>query len=152
MDFLTLDFETYYSKEYGLNKLTTEEYIRDPRFEVIGVAVKREGEALSSSGAAAPRWFSGSKKQTAKFLAQFDWANSVVVAHNAMFDMAILNWHFGIKPKKIIDTLAMSRAIHSIEVGGSLAALSEYYKLGQKGTEVQDALGKKRLEIGRAHV
>jgi len=43
MDFLTLDFETYYSKEYGLNKLTTEEYIRDPRFEVIGVAVKYRG-------------------------------------------------------------------------------------------------------------
>ena len=147
MNFLTLDFETYYSKDYGLKKFTTEEYIRDPRFEVIGVAVKCEGEGLSSSGAAAPRWFSGTKNQIKKFLSEFDWANSVAVAHNAIFDMAILNWHFGIKPKRIIDTLAMSRAIHSIEVGGSLAALSEYYKLGQKGTEVQDALGKKRLDF-----
>ena len=33
---IIIDFETYYSKEYGLNKLTTEEYIRDERFEVIG--------------------------------------------------------------------------------------------------------------------
>jgi len=146
MNFLTLDFETYYSKEYGLNRLTTEEYIRDSRFEVIGVAVKA-GQELSSREAAAPLWFSGSKKQTAKFLAQFDWSNCTAVAHNAMFDMAILNWHFGIKPKKIIDTLGMSRAIHSIEVGGSLSALSEYYKLGEKGTEVQDALGKKRLDF-----
>ena len=64
-----------------------------------------------------------------------------------MFDMAILNWHFGIKPAKIVDTLGMSRAIHSIEVGGSLAALSEYYELGRKGTEVHDAIGKKRLDF-----
>ena len=142
MNFLTLDFETYYSKDYGLKKFTTEEYIRDPRFEVIGVAVKSEGEELSSSGAAAPRWFSGSKKQTKEFLSQFDWSNSIALAHNAMFDMAILNWHF-----EIVDTPSMARAIHSIEVGGSLAALSEYYELGQKGTEVQDALGKKRLDF-----
>jgi len=147
MNILTIDFETYYTKEYGLNKLTTEEYIRDPRFEVIGVAVKNFGQELSSRKARAPVWFSGSKKQIAKFLAQFDWDNSIAVAHNAMFDMAILNWHFGIKPAKIVDTLGMSRAIHSIEVGGSLAALSEYYELGRKGTEVHDAIGKKRLDF-----
>ena len=147
MDILTIDFETYYAKDYGLRKLTTEEYIRDPRFEVIGVAIKKIGAELSSGNANAPVWFSGSKKQTAKFLAQFDWGNSIVLAHNAMFDMSILNWHFGIKPKKIADTLAMARAIHSIEVGGSLAALSEYYELGAKGTEVHAAIGKKRLDF-----
>ena len=147
MDILTIDFETYYAKDYGLRKLTTEEYIRDPRFEVIGVAIKKIGAELSSGNANAPVWFSGSKKQTAKFLAQFDWDNSIALAHNAMFDMSILNWHFGIKPKKIADTLAMARAIHSIEVGGSLAALSEYYELGAKGTEVHDAIGKKRLDF-----
>jgi DNA polymerase I-like protein with 3'-5' exonuclease and polymerase domains len=147
MNILTLDFETFYAKDFSLSKLTTEEYIRDPRFEVVGVAVKCEGQELSSSRAKAPLWFSGSKKQTAKFLAQFDWDNSLVIAHNAMFDMAILNWHFGIKPKKIADTLSMARAIHSIEVGGSLAALSEYYGLGKKGTEIHNALGKKRLDF-----
>ena len=100
MDILTIDFETYYAKDYGLRKLTTEEYIRDPRFEVIGVAIKKIGAELSSGNANAPVWFSGSKKQTAKFLAQFDWGNSIALAHNAMFDMSILNWHFGIKPRK----------------------------------------------------
>ena len=34
---ITIDFETYYDKEYSLSKLTTEEYIRDKKFEVIGV-------------------------------------------------------------------------------------------------------------------
>ena len=40
MDMVTIDFETYYSKDYSLSKMTTEAYIRDERFEVIGVAVK----------------------------------------------------------------------------------------------------------------
>ena len=81
MDILTIDFETYYAKDYGLRKLTTEEYIRDPRFEVIGVAIKKIGAELSSGNANAPVWFSGSKKQTAKFLAQFDWGNSIALVY-----------------------------------------------------------------------
>ena len=151
MEILTLDFETYYSKDYSLSKLTTEEYVRDSRFEVIGVAVKKssfaKGRNYHHRDATGPMWCTGSKKQIAKFLSQFDWSNSVAVAHNAMFDMAILNWHFGIKPKKIADTLSMSRALHAIEVSHGLAALSEYYALGKKGTEVHDAIGKKRLDF-----
>jgi DNA polymerase len=54
---------------------------------------------------------------------------------------------FNIRPKKIADTLSMARAIHTVEVGGSLAALSEYYQLGEKGTEVHSAIGKRRLDF-----
>lgn len=139
MNILYVDFETYYSKEFGFSKLTTEEYIRDPRFEVIGVAVQRNKEA--------PVWFSGTHDATAAFLRTFDWEDSIAVAHNAKFDMAILSWCFDIRPYKIADTLSMARAKHSTEVGGSLAALSEHYGLGVKGTEVLDALGKRRLDF-----
>ena len=38
VNFITLDFETYYDRQYSLRKLTTEEYVRDERFEVIGLA------------------------------------------------------------------------------------------------------------------
>jgi hypothetical protein len=41
----------------------------------------------------------------------------------------------------------MARAIHTIEVGGSLAALATYYNLGVKGTEVVNALGKRRIDF-----
>lgn len=44
MDLITLDMETYYDRQYSLSKLTTEEYIRDPRFSVIGVSTKINDE------------------------------------------------------------------------------------------------------------
>jgi DNA polymerase len=139
MQILTLDFETFYDRDFSLSKMTTEEYVRSELFETIGVAVQL--------GTYKPEWFSGTHKEIKKFLQQFDWDNSVVIAHNAMFDMAILSWRYGIRPKKIADTLSMARAIHGTEVGGSLAALATYYGLGEKGTEVVNALGKRRIDF-----
>jgi DNA polymerase len=140
MSILTLDFETYYtSTDLGFKTQTTEEYIRDPRFEVIGVSVQ--------VGSGKPVWFSGTHKQIKVWLNQFDWANSMALAHNALFDMAILNWHFDIRPKAIADTLSMARAVHGTEVGNSLAKLATHYKLGVKGTEVVNALNLKRLDF-----
>ena len=139
MTFLTIDFETYYDRDYSLSKITTEEYVRDPRFEAIGVAVKvDDGET---------QWFSGTAKQTKAWLDRFDWTNSIAIAHNAMFDMAIMNWRFDIRPKRIIDTLSMLRAIDGPDAGNSLAKAAERYGLGVKGTEVVNALGKRRLDF-----
>ena len=45
MDLITLDFETYYDKDFSLRKMTMESYIRDPRFEVVGVGVKVNNNA-----------------------------------------------------------------------------------------------------------
>ena len=78
MNILTIDFETYYSREFSLTKVTTEEYIRSPQFEAIGVAVQvDDGE---------PEWFSGDGESMHQFLTRFDWANSLALAHNATFD------------------------------------------------------------------
>ena len=139
MQIINVDFETFYDKAFSLSKMTTEEYIRDELFEVIGVAVKvDDGET---------QWFSGTKKKTSEWLDQFPWDNSVAIAHNAMFDMAILNWHFDIRPKRIADTLSMARAIDGPDAGNSLAKLAERHGLGVKGNEVVNALGKGRLDF-----
>lgn len=139
MDVLTLDFETYYSKEYSLSKITTEEYIRDPRFQIIGVGVKVNAEKT--------QWFSGTHGAIKEFLAQFNWANSAVLAHNMMFDGAILSWRLGIRPKVLFDTLCMARAIHGVEKSASLKALAQAYDVGAKGTEVLDAKDKRRADF-----
>lgn len=139
MNIICIDFETYYDKDFSLTKLTTEEYIRSPMFETIGVAVMING--------AAPKWFSGTKADTKAFLDSFELDKHLVVAHNAMFDMAILNFQYDIRPKGIADTLSMARALHGTEVGGSLKVLAEHYNLGVKGTEVNDAKGKRRIDF-----
>ena len=139
MNIITIDFETFYDRHFSLSKMTTEEYIRDELFEVIGVAVKvDDGET---------QWFSGPYQQTKKWLDQFPWDNTVAVAHNAMFDAAILNWHFDIRPKRIVDTLSMLRALDGPDAGNSLAKAAERYGLGVKGDEVVNALGKGRLDF-----
>ena len=129
MNIITIDFESAYGGDLGFAKQTTEEYVRDPRFEVIGVAVQvNDGE---------PEWFSGSMAETATFLKQFDWANSLALAHNAMFDGFIMSDRFGIHPKGWLDTLSMGRALHGTNVGGSLAVLAEHYGIGVKGEQVK---------------
>ena len=136
---ITIDFETYYDKEYSLSKLTTEEYIRDKKFEVIGVGLKVNDEETE--------WFSGGREETKEWLSQFDWDNAFVLAHNNMFDGAILSWYFNIHPKVLFDTLCMARAINGVYSSVSLANLSKQYGLGEKGTEVLDALGKRRSDF-----
>lgn len=139
MNILTIDFETYYDQAYSLTKLTTEEYIRDDRFEVIGVAVQINDEA--------PHWFSGTHEETKTWLQKFDWDNSFGLAHNALFDSAILSWVFGIRPMAWLDTLSMARATDGLEAGNSLAKLVARYDLGVKGTEVVDAKGKRLADF-----
>lgn len=140
MNIITIDFETYYNdKGLGFRTQTTEEYVRDPLFEVIGVAVQvGDGE---------PVWFSGTRNQIKVWFKQFDWKNSLVLAHNTLFDGAILAWHFKVKPMGWLDTLSMARALHGVEVGGSLAKLATRYNIGEKGTEVAAAINKNRLDF-----
>jgi DNA polymerase I-like protein with 3'-5' exonuclease and polymerase domains len=139
MNLITLDFETYYDKDYSLRKITTEAYVRHPMFEVIGVGIKLNNQETE--------WASGTRKQVTEYLSKFPWNDSMVVAHNAMFDGAILNWHYGISPKVYMDTLCISRAVHGVETSSSLKALSERYGIGEKGDEVLNTLGKRRIQF-----
>ena len=139
MRLITIDFETFYDQDFSLSKITTEEYVRSPQFEVIGVGVKVDNEPT--------QWASGPRKELGQWLKQFPFAESMVLAHNTMFDGAILKWHFGIDAKIWADTLCMARAIHGVEVGGSLKALAERYQVGAKGDEIIHAKGKRRLDF-----
>lgn len=139
MDIVTIDFETYYGDEYTLSKMTTEAYVRDPRFEVIGVGIKVNNYPTD--------WFSGTHAQTKKFLHGLDYTNKAILCHKTAFDGAILSWHFGVKPKLWLDTLSMARPLHNVTVGGSLAKLAAYYGLNAKGDEVVAAKGKRREDF-----
>lgn len=135
---ITIDFETYYDKEYGLKKFTTEEYIRDERFEVIGVAVKDKGVT---------KWVSGDYDTIKSFLYSYNMHEHFVLGHNMRFDASILSWIFDIHPLGLFDTMSMAQILHGLTESVSLANLSKLYNLGEKGTEVLDALGKRRLDF-----
>lgn len=145
MPVLAIDFESRYDKkDYSLSKQTTEAYIRDPRFEVIGVSVKVDDEPA--------HWFSGTKSATKKWLDQFPWKTSFALAHNMHFDGAILAWHFDITPRGYFDTLSMANALHGINKSVSLKSLAEQYGLQAKGTEVEEASGKTRADFNAAEL
>jgi DNA polymerase len=142
LNLITIDFETFYDVGFSLSNLTTEEYIRDPKFQVVGFAVKVDDGKT--------KWYSGSHEELKAELDKIDWDNSLLVCHNMLFDGAILSFIYNITPKIYLDTLCMARAIHGTNAGGSLAYLSKHYNLGEKGTEVLDAKGK-RLEDFQPH-
>jgi DNA polymerase I-like protein with 3'-5' exonuclease and polymerase domains len=135
---ITIDFETYYDKEYGLKKFTTEEYIRSEQFETIGVAVKADGVTS---------WCTGTHKEIKAFLDGYNMHEHFVLGHNMRFDAAILSWIFDIHPLGLFDTMSMAQILHGLTESVSLANLSKLYNLGEKGTEVLDALGKHRLDF-----
>lgn len=133
MKTLVVDFETRWdSKEYTLSKLTTEEYIRSPKFKAFGLGWK---------------WFGEDKKEWVThddipaWVSSIDWENTNVLAHNAQFDVSILAWVYGARPKFILDSLSMARALRGVEVGNSLATLAEEFGLPPKGQAVHSTNG-----------
>ena len=131
---VTLDFETYYEKKgYSLAELTTQQYVNDPRFQIIGVAASVNG--------AEPTWHSSeSNLDTREFLDLYrlEEPGTITVAHNAMFDGAILEWQLKIKPWMYFCTMMGSRPTVAPFTGRmSLKEVSKYLDLGLKGTEVQ---------------
>ena len=131
---LTIDFETHWdSKEYTLSKMTTEEYIRDPRFLAFGACIHDFGTDLRT------QWYRGDELH--RVLSTYDWRRTAVLAHNAQFDVSILSWRYGVEPAFIFDTLSMARALRGVEVGNSLAKLASDFSLPPKGKALHSTDG-----------
>ena len=142
MNLITLDFETMYSDTYTLSKMTTEEYIRDPRFETIMCGFKVNQE--KSYWVDAP--------DVARELDRLDIRNNGVLCHHAHFDGLILSHVYKQYPKAWFDTLSMARAALGQKVPMGLAKLAERFGIGKKGTEVEDARGKHRRDFSGSQI
>ena len=131
---LTIDFETRWDKaDYTLSKMTTEEYIRDIKFLAFGACIHEYGTDRPT------QWYGGDELH--RILSTYDWARTAVLAHNAQFDIAILEWVYGVHPCFIFDTLSMARALRGVEVGNSLAKLATAFGLPPKGRAVYSTDG-----------
>jgi len=131
---LTIDFETRWDKkDYTLSKMTTEEYIRDDRFIAFGACVHEYGSDDPIE------WYSGS--ELPELFSNINWERTAVLAHNAQFDIAILEWVYSCRPAFIFDSLSMGRALRGVEVGNSLAKLASDFGLPPKGNAVHSTDG-----------
>lgn len=133
---LTLDFETYWSKEYTLSKLTPEQYVHDSRFEVIGFGLKQDNKPA--------RWWSGSDAELRNALEKLRPVieRSAVLMHNAIFDGTVLAMHYGIIPGMYVDSMFMARPWVTPYTGrASLASVVQHLGLPAKGTQLQTYQG-----------
>jgi len=137
---VALDFETFYDREYSLSKLTTPEYILDPRFEPIGMALSVNGSPAT--------WFSGDPNYLNRVLSKIPWTKTRLIAHNAIFDGSILEWVFSYKPAQFFCTMMGSRPYVAPYTGSmSLAKVSDYLGIGAKGSEVHNYAGYRRVDF-----
>jgi hypothetical protein len=119
---LTIDFETFWTSDYTLSKLSTEEYIRDPRFKTHMVGIKNgDNPTVIVPGHQAQAVFS-----------KIDWSDTAVLCQHAHFDGLILSYHYGVKPAFWLDTLSMFRAIYPAE-SAALSNQVEVLGLPAKG-------------------
>ena len=140
MDILTVDMETHYARDYSLSKMQTDAYVKDDRFEIVGVSIIKNDEPA--------QWFSGDELETIGWMrGNFDWENSAVRCHNTLFDGFILTQRCGIKPKLWMDTLAQGRMLLPYLTSHSLANLAKQFNLPDKGTEVVTAMGLRRKDF-----
>src|SRR5215831_893134 len=136
MKLYILDGESYYDREYNLRRLDPASYILDPRFELIGIAVKEPGTAAY--------WVEG--PNAAAFFASLDPNDTMTASHYALFDNCIWSYRYGFVPRLMVDTLGVSRAVLSLK-NNSLASVAEHLGLGAKGKEIHQAIGMRLAEL-----
>jgi hypothetical protein len=138
VDIVTLDFETHWSKEYSLSKMSPLSYVRDKRFQLISCAVKvNDGPTVVHFGERAIR----------AALEAVDLSTKAVLSHNnSAFDSYVLTYHLSMRPRMWLCTLAMARPVHAKVRGLALSSLVQFYGLGIKDQAILHSTQGKRLE------
>src|SRR5580765_1038169 len=118
---VVIDFETFYTDEYSLRKMTPAEYVMDPRFVCNGAAVKLDERPT--------RWLDPEQlPQLFKLLPP----DSMMISHNTLFDGLISSWIYGWRPRLYVDTMGMARAGLTRLRKYSLAAICKHLELPDK--------------------
>jgi len=131
------DIESTFSNEHTLRKLSIEEYIRHPKFELIGLGIKNTETGWKSflTGNDVGHWLK-------------EHRHIGFIAHHAQFDLFALSHLFDYQPSFIFDTLSMSRALYQHLPSHSLDKLVAHFNLGTpKTVPYNEFRGKTLAEI-----
>lgn len=143
---IPLDFESYYSNALGytLSKMLTVDYVTDPRYQTIGMA-------LSWSLGAAPHWFVGEHLIHECFnnmrRMQERGQKVVIAAHNAKFDATIASLRYGFYPDLIIDTMSLARTLGLAVAGESISLANLRDRIVARWPELTAQLPPKGHEV-----
>jgi len=118
--------------------MTTESYLRDPRFRAHGAAIKLGPETPAI-------WYT--HEQLVEGFSKVDWSQTAVLHHHAAFDAAILSWHYNVHPRFIFDTLSMARHNLGNHLGVSLDAVRKHFGIAPKITPYHLFKGKRWEEM-----
>lgn len=119
-----IDFESFWSNDHTLSKMSPTEYVMHPDTEIISVAIK-VGDA--------PTDVIFGESEIKRHLDALDWSTKMAIGHNMSgFDAMIMAWRFGIHPKMWGCTAAMGRSRYAKTSGVSLKNLSRELGVGAK--------------------
>ena len=141
MQFVVLDFESFFSNDYTLSKMTTEAYIRDPRFQAHGAAIKWSKDH-------AAKWYD--EPALRYVLSQEDWSDVFLICHHAHFDGLILSHHYGVCPAMYGCTLSMARLLLGNHISVSLDSVRAQFGLPAKRTPYNLFRGKRWGELDQS--
>lgn len=127
------DFETYYDSDYTLKKLTTEAYVRDPRFESICFC----GYFPYTKPVRFVNLFGHDNIK--RWMDEQDWSRIDFVAHHCQFDGLILSHHYNVYPRQLGCTLSMARTQSRERIGSALSLQKLSEKLGKQPKTVNYA-------------
>lgn len=136
-----MDFETYFDSDFTLSKMSTESYIRDPRFKAHGAAIKWSENTSA-------QWYD--ERQLRYILTQHDWSDTFLIHHHAQFDGLILSHHYDVHPKMFGCTLSMARLLLGNHLSVGLDSLAKNFGLAGKTIDYFSFKGKYWNEMSQA--
>ncbi|KKL49676.1 hypothetical protein LCGC14_2313150, partial [marine sediment metagenome] len=135
-DFVVIDFETYFDKEYSLSKMNIWAYITDERYQTIGCGFKFS-YVPDDHYEVPDSWFVWANELSEYFETLRKYygqhlENITIVMQNAPFDALILQEKFNISPKYIIDLKYLDAHFDSRR-SHRLKDMAKRHKLQDKG-------------------
>lgn len=142
MRITTVDFETHFSQDYSLSKMSPLEYVMDARFELISCAIKVDDYPTDV-------FFGEADIRRAFASIESTLAGGLLIGHNLSgFDAYVAAYRLGLRPRMWGCTMAMARPLHAKTCGLSLAKLVEHYGLGVKdNTALINTRGKRLADF-----
>ena len=127
LDVVVIDYESYYNGDFTLTKLSTIEYVKDKRFECLGVAIAESKSPIC-------HWCIDARSAIETLQAKYGASleGVTVLAWNSRFDLTILKHMHGFVPMFHIDLVSVARSVHP-QFSAKLKDVAAFYGLKPKG-------------------